>query len=114
MIQPYGGSATVPRQTGSPQAGRGSTRPEPKAWSPAGELPEVTAAAAGDSRHARYPGRRVDLGLVLLPLRVVLGSLSVFAGFSKLCNPVYFDGGDRGSMMRWLASLHPWGSPSHC
>ncbi|WP_371480853.1 DoxX family membrane protein [Kitasatospora sp. NBC_00315] len=109
VIQPYGGSATVPRQTGSPQAGRGSTRPEPKAWSPAGELPEVTAAAAGDSRHARYPGRRVDLGLVLLPLRVVLGSLSVFAGFSKLCNPVYFDGGDRGSMMRWLASLHPWG-----
>ncbi|MFD0348062.1 DoxX family membrane protein [Kitasatospora aburaviensis] len=55
-----------------------------------------------------YPGRRVDLGLVLLPLRAVLGSLSVYAGFSKLCDPVYFDGGERGSMMRWLSSLHPW------
>ncbi|MFD0528882.1 DoxX family protein [Kitasatospora arboriphila] len=45
---------------------------------------------------------------MLLPLRVVLGSLSVYAGFSKLCDPVYFDGGERGSMMRWLSSLHPW------
>lgn len=45
---------------------------------------------------------------MLLPLRVLLGSLSVYAGFSKLCDPVYFDGGQRGSMMRWLASLHPW------
>jgi uncharacterized membrane protein YphA (DoxX/SURF4 family) len=45
---------------------------------------------------------------VLLPLRLLLGSLTVYAGFSKLCDPVYFDGGARGSMMRWLASLHPW------
>lgn len=45
---------------------------------------------------------------MLLPLRVLLGSLSVYAGFSKLCDPVYFDGGARGSMMRWLGSLHPW------
>lgn len=45
---------------------------------------------------------------MLLPLRAVLGALSVYAGFSKLCDPVYFDGGERGSMMRWLASLHPW------
>ncbi|MFC9331160.1 DoxX family membrane protein [Kitasatospora sp. NPDC057015] len=104
VIPAYGGSATVPRQPGSPGHAAGG----PKGWTPAGELPEVSATAAGDSRHARYPGRRVDLGLVLLPLRVLLGSLSVYAGFSKLCNPVYFDGGDRGSMMRWLASLHPW------
>ncbi|WP_057231837.1 MULTISPECIES: DoxX family protein [unclassified Kitasatospora] len=83
--------------------------PEPvESWAPAGELPEVSATGP-DSRHAWYPGRKVDLGLVLLPLRIVLGSLSVYAGFSKLCDPVYFDGGDRGSMMRWLASLHPWG-----
>ncbi|MFJ8040635.1 DoxX family membrane protein [Kitasatospora sp. NPDC096147] len=80
----------------------------PRDWSPAGELPEVSAVGA-DSKHAWYPGRKVDLGLVLLPLRIVLGSLSVYAGFSKLCDPVYFDGGDRGSMMRWLSSLHPWG-----
>ncbi|WP_354641239.1 DoxX family membrane protein [Kitasatospora camelliae] len=113
----------VPRQSGSPETtpypvpGRhpdqrpraGGTvlttdDPGPR-WEPTGELPEVSAT--GDSRHA-YPGRRVDLGLVLLPLRVLLGSLSVYAGFSKLCDPVYFDGGDRGSMMRWLSSLHPW------
>lgn len=104
LIPPYGGSRTVPRQPGS-QTPVGA---EPKGWTPAGELPEVSATAAGDSKHAWYPGRRVDLGLVLLPLRVLLGSLSVYAGFSKLCNPVYFDGGERGSMMRWLASLHPW------
>jgi uncharacterized membrane protein YphA (DoxX/SURF4 family) len=41
-------------------------------------------------------------------MRGLLGSLSVYAGLSKLCDPVYFDGGNRGSMMRWLASLHPW------
>ena len=104
VIPPYGGARTVPRQPGS----QSPTGVKPKGWAPAGELPEVSAVAAGDSRHAWYPGRRVDLGLVLLPLRVLLGSLSVYAGFSKLCNPVYFDGGERGSMMRWLASLHPW------
>ncbi|MGW4381102.1 DoxX family protein [Kitasatospora sp. NPDC004531] len=76
-------------------------------WQPEGELPETPSLGEG-SKHAWYPGRRVDLGLVLLPLRVLLGSLSVYAGFSKLCDPVYFDGGERGSMMRWLASLHPW------
>ncbi|MFC1409451.1 DoxX family protein [Streptacidiphilus sp. N1-12] len=59
-------------------------------------------------RHAWYPGRRVDLGLVLLPLRVFLGGISIYAGFVKLCDPVYFDGGARGSMMHWLQSLHPW------
>ncbi|GLW69998.1 hypothetical protein Kpho02_22970 [Kitasatospora phosalacinea] len=78
-----------------------------RSWQPEGELPEVPSLSEG-SKHAWYPGRRVDLGLVLLPLRVLLGSLSVYAGFSKLCDPVYFDGGERGSMMRWLASLHPW------
>lgn len=95
----------VPRQPGSPDV---AARPASHSWTPSGELPEVSAAVAADSKHAWYPGRKVDLGLVLLPLRVVLGALSVYAGFSKLCDPVYFDGGDRGSMMRWLASLHPW------
>jgi uncharacterized membrane protein YphA (DoxX/SURF4 family) len=59
-------------------------------------------------RHAWYPARRVDLGLVLLPLRIFLGGISIYAGFVKLCDPVYFDGGARGSMMHWLQSLHPW------
>ncbi|CAM5651637.1 DoxX family protein [Streptomyces aurantiogriseus] len=60
------------------------------------------------ARHAYYPGRRMNLGVVLLPLRVLLGSISVYAGMGKLCDPVYFDGGERGSMVKWLNTLHPW------
>ncbi|MFI5941252.1 DoxX family protein [Streptomyces uncialis] len=64
----------------------------------------------GDSvRHAYYPGRRMNLGVVLLPLRVFLGFISIYAGMGKLSDPVYFDGGERGSMVKWLTSLHPWG-----
>ncbi|MDI5963677.1 DoxX family protein [Streptantibioticus silvisoli] len=59
-------------------------------------------------RHAWYPGRRMNLGVVLLPLRVFLGFICVYAGLGKLCDPVYFDGGQRGSMVHWLAALHPW------
>ncbi|MFF9195016.1 DoxX family membrane protein [Streptomyces sp. NPDC014779] len=59
-------------------------------------------------RHAYYPGRRMNLGVVLLPLRVFLGFISIYAGMGKLCDPVYFDGGERGSMVKWLHSLHPW------
>ncbi|WP_199836214.1 DoxX family protein [Streptomyces sp. NRRL F-4489] len=63
----------------------------------------------GDSvRHAYYPGRRMNLGVVLLPLRIFLGLISVYAGMGKLCDPVYFDGGRRGSMVTWLLSLNPW------
>lgn len=74
---------------------------------------EETGARSGhqgsDSvRHAYYPGRRMNLGVVLLPLRVFLGFISIYAGMGKLCDPVYFDGGDRGSMVKWLTSLHPW------
>lgn len=61
-----------------------------------------------DVRHAYYPGRRMNLGVVLLPMRVFLGFISIYAGMGKLCDPVYFDGGDRGSMVKWLTSLHPW------
>ncbi|MGW4228308.1 DoxX family membrane protein [Streptomyces sp. NPDC004980] len=59
-------------------------------------------------RHAYFPGRRMNLGVVLLPLRVFLGFISIYAGMGKLSDPVYFDGGDRGSMVKWLTSLHPW------
>ncbi|MFF8917669.1 DoxX family membrane protein [Streptomyces sp. NPDC015032] len=59
-------------------------------------------------RHAYYPGRRMNLGVVLLPLRVFLGFISIYAGMGKLCDPVYFDGGERGSMVKWLTSLQPW------
>ncbi|MEU3493626.1 DoxX family membrane protein [Kitasatospora cineracea] len=103
-----GGSGETPR-VGVPELLDESVRiGAGRSWQPEGELPEVPSLGEGASKHAWYPGRRVDLGLVLLPLRVLLGSLSVYAGFSKLCDPVYFDGGERGSMMRWLSSLHPW------
>ncbi|MFE9697696.1 DoxX family membrane protein [Streptomyces sp. NPDC006270] len=59
-------------------------------------------------RHAYYPGHRMNLGVVLLPMRVLLGFISIYAGMGKLCDPVYFDGGARGSMVTWLTSLHPW------
>ncbi|MFC5668006.1 DoxX family membrane protein, partial [Kitasatospora misakiensis] len=111
IVPPYGGARTVPRQ---PREGDGTATEAgvgpvgvPQGWTPSGDLPEVSAAGA-EGKQPWYPGRRVDLGLVLLPLRAVLGSLAVYAGFSKLCDPVYFDGGERGSMMRWLSSLHPW------
>ncbi|WP_326699013.1 DoxX family membrane protein [Streptomyces sp. NBC_01754] len=70
---------------------------------------EVENRQSGDTvRHAYYPGRRMNLGVVLLPLRVVIGFISIYAGMGKLCDPVYFDDSDRGSMVRWLTSLHPW------
>ncbi|MFF7748467.1 DoxX family membrane protein [Streptomyces sp. NPDC007971] len=71
---------------------------------------ERLATRHGDdpARHAYYPGRRLNLGVVLLPLRVFLGFISIYAGMGKLCDPVYFDGGKRGSMVKWLNTLHPW------
>ncbi|MHB9860797.1 DoxX family protein [Streptomyces sp. YIM S03343] len=67
------------------------------------------ARRTGDdpSRHAYYPGRRMNLGVVLLPLRIFLGFISIYAGMGKLCDPVFFDGGRRGSMVKWLNTLHP-------
>lgn len=66
-------------------------------------------------RHAYYPGRRMNLGIVLLPLRIFLGFISIYAGMGKLTDPVYFDGGERGSLVSWLRSLEPWtiASPLH-
>lgn len=71
------------------------------------ELP-LKRQATDPVRHAYYPGRRMNLGVVLLPLRVFLGFISMYAGMGKLCDPVYFDGGKRGSMVTWLNTLHPW------
>lgn len=72
-----------------------------------GDRRDLSAAEAA-VRHAYYPGRRMNLGVVLLPLRVFLGLISIYAGMGKLCDPVYFDGGKRGSMVTWLTSLQPW------
>ncbi|MFC9424923.1 DoxX family protein [Streptomyces sp. NPDC056987] len=72
------------------------------------ERPRPQRSGADAVRHAYYPGRRMNLGVVLLPLRVFLGFISIYAGMGKLCDPVYFDGGERGSMVKWLSSLQPW------
>ncbi|MFD0270193.1 DoxX family membrane protein [Streptomyces sp. NPDC127106] len=76
----------------------------------AGPGPDAARRATADNRgHASYyPGRRMNLGVVLLPLRVFLGFISIYAGMGKLCDPVYFDGGERGSMVTWLRTLEPW------
>lgn len=82
----------------------------------AGAAPERRRArAAAGGRQAFYPDRRVSLGVVLLPLRVLLGFIAVYAGMGKLTDPVYFDGGERGSLYAWLSSLEPWSlaSPLH-
>ena len=52
----------------------------------------------------------MNLGVVLLPLRVFLGFISIYAGMGKLCDPVYFDGGERGSMVKWLHIAAPLGA----
>ncbi|MFB4194706.1 DoxX family membrane protein [Streptomyces carpaticus] len=68
----------------------------------------VTVGRAQDARQAYKPDRRLDLGVVLLPLRFLLGFLAISAGMGKITDPVYFDGGERGSMVTWLSSLEPW------
>lgn len=78
------------------------------ALDPDDDRPRAQRHGADTVRHAYYPGRRMNLGVVLLPLRVFLGFISIYAGMGKLCDPVYFDGGERGSMVKWLHSLHPW------
>ncbi|MFJ3926474.1 DoxX family membrane protein [Streptomyces sp. NPDC090022] len=77
---------------------------------PAAAGAERAGRAGSDARGqaSYYPGRRMNLGVVLLPLRVFLGFISIYAGMGKLCDPVYFDGGERGSMVTWLRTLHPW------
>jgi uncharacterized membrane protein YphA (DoxX/SURF4 family) len=59
-------------------------------------------------RHAYYPGRRLELGVVLLPLRLFLGLLSAYAGMHKLCTPGYLDGRAHGSLVASLRAMRPW------
>ncbi|WP_338118193.1 DoxX family protein [Streptomyces coryli] len=72
------------------------------------EPPRRQRFGADPVRHAYYPGRRMNLGVVLLPLRIFLGLVSIYAGFGKLSDPAYFDGGERGSLAKWLGTLEPW------
>ncbi|MEW1635077.1 DoxX family protein [Streptomyces sp. NPDC093801] len=75
---------------------------------PGGPAADTRRPADSRAQASYYPGRRMNLGVVLLPLRVFLGFISIYAGMGKLCDPVYFDGGERGSMVTWLRTLHPW------
>ncbi|MFG2879922.1 DoxX family membrane protein [Streptomyces sp. NPDC048337] len=83
---------------------------QPPGSGPAGPGGPESRRTGSDTRGqaSYYPGRRMNLGVVLLPLRVFLGFISIYAGMGKLCDPVYFDGGERGSMVTWLHTLHPW------
>jgi uncharacterized membrane protein YphA (DoxX/SURF4 family) len=112
-------TALLPPVRFGTEAGGGSRTgagPGSRPAAPRAARPERERDGAEDPRrrlrltgiHAWYPGRRMNLGLVLLPMRIVLGVMLIGAGFGKLTDPVYFDGGRRGSMMRWLESLHPW------
>ncbi|MFI5620401.1 DoxX family membrane protein [Streptomyces sp. NPDC051567] len=90
---------------------RGTGRDLPDEDAYGGGAPGADGRRPGTEARAQasyYPGRRMNLGVVLLPLRVFLGFISVYAGMGKLCDPVYFDGGERGSMVTWLHTLHPW------
>lgn len=90
---------------------RAVPEPEGRHRAPASDGPGTEIAR----RQAYFPGHRMNLGVVLLPMRIFLGLISVYAGMGKLCDPVYFDGGERGSMVTWLQKLEPWSiaSPLH-
>ncbi|MFJ2341645.1 DoxX family protein [Streptomyces antimycoticus] len=105
------GASAAARAAGAERRGAPSGRP----GAIDGDGPEPRSATvprprrhSESVRHAYYPGRRMNLGVVLLPLRIFLGFISVYAGMGKLSDPVYFDGGERGSMVTWLRTLHPW------
>jgi len=93
------------RQPQTPQTSQTSHTPQTHRTTPQVPRPRRPSEQV---RHAYYPDRRMNLGVVLLPLRIFLGFISVYAGMGKLSDPVYFDGGERGSMVTWLQSLHPW------
>lgn len=101
------------RSYGDPTETRPSAavRDLPYQQEPPGSGPGADPRRAGPDTRGQasyYPGRRMNLGVVLLPLRVFLGFISIYAGMGKLCDPVYFDGGERGSMVTWLHTLNPW------
>ncbi|WP_329117896.1 DoxX family protein [Streptomyces sp. NBC_01353] len=100
---PYGGTPSGGRHDGPYEAAYGDDRDADDEY-----RTRPHRHGADPVRHAYYPGRRMNLGVVLLPLRVFLGFISIYAGMGKLCDPVYFDGGERGSMVKWLNSLNPW------
>lgn len=117
VVGPRGPSpGEMPDERRRPAGGGTGPGPErePAGGPPDTYVPSYEAEAGaepqrgGGGREAFYPGRNLQLGIVLLPLRLLLGFICVSAGFAKLTDPVYFDGGDRGSMVSWLSGLEPW------
>ncbi|MFR9722643.1 DoxX family membrane protein [Streptomyces sp. MS19] len=107
--------AGPPAQRSRPGTGRTAAPTPPRGTEQTVEVGRTPAGPAGpraaDRRQAYAPGRRasrMSLGVVLLPLRVLLGFIAIYAGMGKLTDPVYFDGGERGSLYAWLATLEPW------
>ncbi|UCM88769.1 DoxX family membrane protein [Streptomyces marincola] len=99
--QPPEQTRVLPRvsaRPGGPEEDRQQRRP----------APANRAAARTVGRQAYHSGRNLSLGVVLLPLRLLLGFMSIYAGMGKLTDPVYFDGGVRGSLYAWLSALQPW------
>ena len=132
LMPAIGGPRASTEDTGARPRAVASAGPgpaEPAAARPAAAESAATGAGPGaeparraprqaDGRQAFFPGRRagrLNLGLVLLPLRLLLGFIALSAGMGKLTDPVYFDGGERGSLYSWLSSLEPWGvaAPLH-
>ncbi|MEU0335698.1 DoxX family membrane protein [Streptomyces sp. NPDC006193] len=109
-MRPVTGAYDDPAGPDDPDAGHEpyDTHPDDDTDGPDGAARSGRRQGDDPARHAYYPGRRLNLGVVILPLRVFLGFISVYAGMGKLCDPVYFDGGKRGSMVKWLNTLHPW------
>lgn len=104
--RPLGAVPDQPRQAHEPYEPYAAYDQQPPY--PGGPAADTRRPADNRAQASYYPGRRMNLGVVLLPLRVFLGFISIYAGMGKLCDPVYFDGGERGSMVTWLRTLHPW------
>ncbi|PJE97440.1 hypothetical protein CUT44_12210 [Streptomyces carminius] len=75
-----------------------------------GTEPEDGADAhrRGAARHGYQPGRRTNLGAVLLPLRILLGLVCVQDGVGRLCDPRHLAAGGPGSLADWLRAMRPW------
>ncbi len=106
-------AAVPPAQRGRPgAAGRPAAPTPPHGGEQTVEVRRTPPGPrSGDRRQAYAPGRRtsrMSLGVVLLPLRILLGFIAIYAGMGKLTDPVYFDGGVRGSLYAWLDTLEPW------
>ncbi|MEE1942291.1 DoxX family protein [Streptomyces sp. TRM 70361] len=93
----------VPHGPDHPAAGDGT---EPAAGTDGAD--GADAHRRGPARHGYQPGRRTNLGAVLLPLRILLGLICVQDGIGRLCDPRHLAAGGPGSLADWLRAMRPW------